>query len=481
MIGYGQTGVTHDFFAYNAAGEVWNGSEFVSFAAGSYTSYRITATETATGSGVFTGTRPANTARYELRVQAGTLAWSYVVWSQMTRLEAFGSANAMTLDSSGRVQVQNGTASGQMNLVDGGVVLQANQPGVTFATVTVSGAFSVGDFSVLNSVGIGYDFIIGTQATPINILERIDVATSTRLASAGYTAPDNAGISTAATQATTAATQATEANTKAGAIQTILAGITSLANWLRAGVRKSTPDSTALSEINSGGGTYDPTTDSPEAIRDRGDAAWASSSNAGTGPNVVTVTTNVGSVKVTLKGPGADAPNGTTSAGGSLTLGCTNAAYEVIIHKDGYTLGSISVTGSATLSGNTVTISGTATVAITLTANTVPSFAEPGKVRAYFPVVDGQGIYANASEVAFTLVTPPTPAASNYGGFAAPIVRCRVNPTTGQPIDPADDDDGCRLMANAVYTVTVDRGSASAQFTTSASGNYTVPLQVLGS
>lgn len=35
-----------------------------------------------------------------------------------------------------------------------------------------------------------------------------------------------------------------------------LSGITSLANWLRAGYRSSTPDATALSEINSSGGTY---------------------------------------------------------------------------------------------------------------------------------------------------------------------------------------------------------------------------------
>ena len=46
------------------------------------------------------------------------------------------------------------------------------------------------------------------------------------------------------------------------------AGITNLANWLRALARSSTPDSTALSEINLGGGTYAVATDSLEAQAD---------------------------------------------------------------------------------------------------------------------------------------------------------------------------------------------------------------------
>ena len=47
-------------------------------------------------------------------------------------------------------------------------------------------------------------------------------------------------------------------------------GITSLANWLRAMTRKSTPDATAASEINTGGGTYDATAKSLEAHVDGG-------------------------------------------------------------------------------------------------------------------------------------------------------------------------------------------------------------------
>ena len=72
-------------------------------------------------------------------------------------------------------------------------------------------------------------------------------------------APDNAGIATAAAQATTAATQST-------AVAGKFAGITLVANWLRLFGRKSAGDATALAELNNGGGTFDPTTDSGEAL-----------------------------------------------------------------------------------------------------------------------------------------------------------------------------------------------------------------------
>jgi hypothetical protein len=56
-------------------------------------------------------------------------------------------------------------------------------------------------------------------------------------------------------------------------------GITSLAEWLGLLAGKQTGDATARTEIRAtgaGSGTYDETTDSQEAIRDRGDAGWTS-------------------------------------------------------------------------------------------------------------------------------------------------------------------------------------------------------------
>lgn len=81
MIGYGTSGTTHDFFCYNAAGQVWNGSTFVTWADGDYASYRVTATEVGT-TGRFTGTAPSGTETYELRERGASLALSYAVWTE---------------------------------------------------------------------------------------------------------------------------------------------------------------------------------------------------------------------------------------------------------------------------------------------------------------------------------------------------------------------------------------------------------------
>lgn len=64
---------------------------------------------------------------------------------------------------------------------------------------------------------------------------------------------------------------------------TIFTGITSMKEWLGLIAGKQSGNSTARTEIRStgaGSGTYDETTDSQEATRDRGDAAWLGSSQA---------------------------------------------------------------------------------------------------------------------------------------------------------------------------------------------------------
>jgi hypothetical protein len=80
MIGYGDPTVLYDFFAYNAAGQVWNGSSFVAWADGNYTTYRIAASQVGT-SGKFVATAPSGMAHYEMRERAVTLAASYPVWA----------------------------------------------------------------------------------------------------------------------------------------------------------------------------------------------------------------------------------------------------------------------------------------------------------------------------------------------------------------------------------------------------------------
>jgi hypothetical protein len=64
--------------------------------------------------------------------------------------------------------------------------------------------------------------------------------------------------------------------------ETLFEGMTSLGQWLGLMAGKQTPDEVALEEIRAtgvGDGTYMPGTDSLEAIRDRGDAAWTGGSS----------------------------------------------------------------------------------------------------------------------------------------------------------------------------------------------------------
>jgi hypothetical protein len=56
--------------------------------------------------------------------------------------------------------------------------------------------------------------------------------------------------------------------TQTGAIATVLTGITSLAHWLRGLFNKRAMNATAQTEIRDTTGTFDPTTDSAEALRD---------------------------------------------------------------------------------------------------------------------------------------------------------------------------------------------------------------------
>jgi hypothetical protein len=80
--------------------------------------------------------------------------------------------------------------------------------------------------------------------------------------------------------------------TAVAAITAVLSGITSLKQWLGMLAGKQTGDSTALTEIRAtgaGSGTFNPTTDSGEALRDRGDAAWTTGTGGGGGGGGTTV------------------------------------------------------------------------------------------------------------------------------------------------------------------------------------------------
>lgn len=152
--------------------------------------------------------------------------------------------------------------------VSGSVTLAASQPYYAPAKVgsqmdlvnapnaTAITAIQAG-LSTLNSAGVQTALTTqGYTTTRAVKLDNLDVAVSTRLSSA----TDPWAVALPGSYATGTAGKLL------GTIAATLAGIASLANWLRALVRKDTPDTTALAEINATGGTFAVTTDSLEAI-----------------------------------------------------------------------------------------------------------------------------------------------------------------------------------------------------------------------
>lgn len=126
---------------------------------------------------------------------------------------------------------------------------------------------------------------------------------------------------------------------------TVFSGITSLADWLRRLARKDAGTAgmiAAEAEIDTGGtSTFTGTTDSLEAIRDRGDAAWLTGESAGTGARTVTITVNDGAAalqnaRVRLT-EGVNTYVTPTNVSGVATFNVDDATYTVSITKSGYT------------------------------------------------------------------------------------------------------------------------------------------------
>lgn len=154
-------------------------------------------------------------------------------------------------------------------------------------------------------------------------------------------APAGASVS-----ADIAAVKTDTGNLVARITSTLFDGITSLAKWLRLLARKDAGDATAKSELNTGGGAYDETTDSTEAIRDRGDQAWLTGSGATASASYTTEnwTRTVGDDD---GGAGSDTTtvNGTYFATGETAAGTYLEVDAVFSITDGETAVSLDVWG----------------------------------------------------------------------------------------------------------------------------------------
>ncbi len=109
----------------------------------------------------------------------------------------------------------------------------------------------------------------GSAPTAEEIADEVETRTIAAVTTLVDPPPDSAGVTTLLTRIPAA----------------LFTGITSLAQWLGLLAGKQVGDSTARTEIRAtgaGSGTYNETTDSQEALRDRGDSAWTTATGFST-------------------------------------------------------------------------------------------------------------------------------------------------------------------------------------------------------
>lgn len=185
-------------------------------------------------------------------------------------------------------------------------------------------------------------------------------------------------------------------------------GITSLANWLRLLFRADAGDSTARGEVNSGGGTFDETTDSAEAIRGRVDSRASQASvdalntdSAGTGARSVTVTVTDGTdpiegARVRLRlGVDASRVLTTNASGVAGPFGVNDGTWTVVIAKSGYSFEPASLV-----------VDGDETPEYEMTAAVIAPAADPDQTTAYLTTLDTQGNPEADVVITFELVDP---------------------------------------------------------------------------
>jgi hypothetical protein len=113
--GRGVSGGSYDFFRFNEAGQVWDGSAYVDLVEIDYQDYRIAATEVST-TGWFTASLPSGPGWYDMRIRAGTWADSHLVAYGYDRESEIQDAVALRFDEVG--EAIEGIEAGTGGLTD---------------------------------------------------------------------------------------------------------------------------------------------------------------------------------------------------------------------------------------------------------------------------------------------------------------------------------------------------------------------------
>jgi hypothetical protein len=185
---------------------------------------------------------------------------------------------------------------------------------------------------------------------------------------------------------------------------TLFAGITSLANWLGA-IAGKTADSTTRAQINltPAGASFNETTDSLEAIRDRGDAAWITGATGqGSGARIVTITVRDSSaspveaatVRVYRAG---ETYAGVTNASGVTSFSLDDATFTVAITAAGFSFTPVSLVVSGNVSQ---------TYTLTSTGGVTPSVAP--RTTGFWTCLSALGVAEPGAQVTIQASSPPS-------------------------------------------------------------------------
>ncbi len=336
-----------------------------------------------------------------------------------------------------------------------------------------------------------------TQAPP---LANLDAAVSTRLAptTAGRTldvaATGEAGLDVSNIKQATGATTLT--NITVPTVTTLTnapsdsAGVTTLLNRIGSfsvtgantilGCFKAMLSKTATAPSDVGG-AFDPATDSVEAIRDRGDAAWVTgggssaptveqidarlssthgggswltSASAGSGANTVTVTVTDGTSPIEGAAVrffrAGESLGATTNASGVAVFGLGTYTYSLAASANGFSY--TTTTGHA--------ISADTPVSLVMTAISITPAAAP-LTTVYTTVVNGAGVAQAGKVVTFTLLSSDGTTALAYDAT---------------PVSATSDADGVifkALRRNSIFKATGPTGNT---FTFGTTDDDTCPI-----
>lgn len=179
---------------------------------------------------------------------------------------------------------------------------------------------------------------------------------------------------------------------------TLFAGMTSLARWLGLMSGK-TSDTTTLAEMQAttAGATFANATDSLEALRDRGDAAWVTGGGSGQYSVAVTVRDSVTNLPlknavVTVFQASTQVAWSPSNASGIANLALDAATYNLVV----------SCTGYAASTTNALVVSGNATATITLTAQSIAAPPSGDYCTVAISVIRGAAVVPNA-EITITM------------------------------------------------------------------------------